>query len=172
MRKKIILRHPIDEQVLDDIINESKKTENTKDINSIIEELSLLTVEDISYQNSENNQKESGAEEIQQMMRDFRANPPKEIAGSKVVVIKDYQTLVERNVMIGEESKLQFPTTSNVLQYFTEDGTKVSVRPSGTEPKIKFYVEVRGKMQSRADFARCEAEATAKIDAVRASLGV
>jgi phosphoglucomutase len=114
----------------------------------------------------------SGAEEIQQMMRDFRANPPKEIAGSKVVVIKDYQTLVERNVATGEESKLQFPTTSNVLQYFTEDGTKVSVRPSGTEPKIKFYVEVRGKMQSRADFARCEAEATAKIDAVRASLGV
>ena len=114
----------------------------------------------------------SGAEEIQQMMRDFRANPPKEIAGSKVVVIKDYQTLVERNVVTGEESKLAFPTTSNVLQYFTEDGTKVSVRPSGTEPKIKFYVEVRGKMQSRADFARCEAEATAKIDAVRASLGV
>lgn len=114
----------------------------------------------------------SGAEEIQQMMRDFRANPPKEIAGSKVVVIKDYQTLVERNVVTGEESKLAFPTTSNVLQYFTADGTKVSVRPSGTEPKIKFYVEVRGKMQSRADFARCEAEATAKIDAVRASLGV
>ena len=114
----------------------------------------------------------SGAEEIQQMMRDFRANPPKEIAGSAVVVIKDYQTLVERNVVTGEESKLAFPTTSNVLQYFTADGTKVSVRPSGTEPKIKFYVEVRGKMQSRADFARCEAEATAKIDAVRASLGV
>ena len=114
----------------------------------------------------------SGAEEIQQMMRDFRANPPKEIAGSKVVLIKDYQTLVERNVATGEESKLQFPTTSNVLQYFTEDGTKVSVRPSGTEPKIKFYIEVRGTMTSRADFDRCEAEATAKVDAVRASLGV
>jgi phosphoglucomutase len=114
----------------------------------------------------------SGAEEIQQMMKDFRANPPKEIAGSKVVVIKDYQTLVERNVATGEESKLAFPTTSNVLQYFTEDGTKVSVRPSGTEPKIKFYIEVRGKMESRADYARCEAEATAKVDAVRASLGV
>ena len=114
----------------------------------------------------------SGAEEIQQMMRDFRANPPKEIAGSKVVVIKDYQTLVERNVATGAESKLAFPTTSNVLQYFTEDGTKVSVRPSGTEPKIKFYIEVRGTMATRADFDRCEAEATAKIDAVRASLGV
>lgn len=114
----------------------------------------------------------SGAEEIQQMMKDFRANPPKEIAGSKVVLIKDYQTLVARNVITGEESKLVFPTTSNVLQYFTEDGTKVSVRPSGTEPKIKFYIEVRGKMISRADFARCESEATAKVDAVRASLGV
>ena len=114
----------------------------------------------------------SGAEEIQQMMKDFRANPPKEIAGSKVVLIKDYQTLVARNVVTGEESKLAFPTTSNVLQYFTEDGTKVSVRPSGTEPKIKFYIEVRGKMTSRADFARCESEATAKVDAVRASLGV
>ena len=114
----------------------------------------------------------SGAEEIQQMMKDFRANPPKEIAGSKVVLVKDYQTLVSRNVVTGEESKLAFPTTSNVLQYFTEDGTKVSVRPSGTEPKIKFYIEVRGKMESRADFARCEAEATAKVDAVRASLGV
>ena len=114
----------------------------------------------------------SGAEEIQQMMKDFRANPPKEIAGSKVVLIKDYQTLVARNVVTGEESKLAFPTTSNVLQYFTEDGTKVSVRPSGTEPKIKFYIEVRGKMESRADFARCESEATAKVDAVRASLGV
>ena len=105
-------------------------------------------------------------------MKNFSANPPKEIAGSKVVLIKDYQTLVARNVVTGEESKLAFPTTSNVLQYFTEDGTKVSVRPSGTEPKIKFYIEVRGKMTSRADFARCESEATAKVDAVRASLGV
>lgn len=64
MRKKIISRHPIDEQVLDDIINESKKVENTEDINSLIEELSLLTIEDISYQNSENNQNESGAEMV------------------------------------------------------------------------------------------------------------
>lgn len=64
MRKKIISRHPIDEQVLDDIINESKKTENIEDINSIIEELSLLTIEDISYQNSENNQNESRAEMV------------------------------------------------------------------------------------------------------------
>ena len=64
MRKKIISRHPIEEQVLDDIINESKKTENTEDINSLIEELSLLIIEDISYQNSENNQNESGAEMV------------------------------------------------------------------------------------------------------------
>ena len=84
----------------------------------------------------------SGAEEIAQMMRDFRTNPPKEIAGSKVSTIKDYETLKTTTVATGAVSVLDFPCTSNVLQYFTEDGTKISVRPSGTEPKIKFYIEV------------------------------
>ena len=114
----------------------------------------------------------SGAEEIKQMMSGFRVAPPKELAGSQVVVIKDYSTLRMIDVLAGKTETLEMPESSNVLQYFTADGTKVSVRPSGTEPKIKFYIEVRGKMQSRADYARCEAEATAKVDAVRASLGV
>ena len=84
----------------------------------------------------------SGADEIKQMLADFRANPPKELAGSPVVVAKDYQTL-EVTTPEGT-SKLDMPTTSNVLQYFCADGTKVSVRPSGTEPKIKFYMGVKG----------------------------
>lgn len=115
---------------------------------------------------------QSGAAEIKQMMNDYRTNPPKEIAGSKVKIIKDYQTLKVKNLMTGEETPLDMPTTSNVLQFFTEDGTKISVRPSGTEPKIKFYIEVRGEMKHRNDFYEAEAKADAKIDAVRKDLGV
>ncbi len=114
----------------------------------------------------------TGAEEIQAMMKGFRENPPKELGGSKVTVIKDYATLDETCVECGKVSKLDFPTTSNVLQYFTEDGTKVSVRPSGTEPKIKFYIEVRGKMASRAEYHDAEAAADAKIEIVKKELGI
>jgi phosphoglucomutase len=114
----------------------------------------------------------SGAEEIAQMMSDFRNTPPLEIAGSKVVFIKDYKTLQMKNIITGEVSELTMPATSDVLQYFTEDGTKISVRPSGTEPKIKFYIEVRGEMKSRADYNAADAAANVKIEAVRASLGV
>ena len=114
----------------------------------------------------------SGAEEIAKMMSDFRNMPPKEIAGSKVVFIKDYKTLQMKNIITGEVSELTMPATSDVLQYFTEDGTKISVRPSGTEPKIKFYIEVRGEMKSRADYNAADAAANVKIEAVRASLGV
>ena len=114
----------------------------------------------------------SGAEEIAKIMSDYRTTPPVEIAGSKVKVIKDYKTLKMKNVATGEESDLDFPATSNVLQYFTEDGTKISVRPSGTEPKIKFYIEVRGEMNSRAEYDAADAAANAKIEAVRASMGV
>lgn len=114
----------------------------------------------------------SGAEEIAQLMRDFRTNPPKEIAGSAVCVIKDYETLKTTNLTTATVSNLDFPCTSNVLQYFTEDGTKISVRPSGTEPKIKFYIEVRGEMKSRAEFDAADKAANVKIDAVRASLGI
>lgn len=114
----------------------------------------------------------SGAEEIAQMMTDFRTNPPKEIAGSKVITIKDYSSLKQTDVLNGTVTDLDMPATSNVLQFFTEDGTKISVRPSGTEPKIKFYIEVRGEMKTRADYDTADAAADIKINAVRASMGV
>ena len=114
----------------------------------------------------------SGAEEIAKIMNDFRTTPPQELAGSKILVIKDYKTLKQTNTTTGEVIPLDMPATSNVLQYFTEDGTKISVRPSGTEPKIKFYIEVRGEMKTRADYDAADAAANVKIDAARASLGV
>ena len=114
----------------------------------------------------------SGAEEIIQMMANFRTNPPKEIAGSPVKMIKDFNTLKMTDVSTGNVTDLVMPATSNVLQFFTQDGTKISVRPSGTEPKIKFYIEVRGEMKTRADYDATDAAANAKIEAVRASMGV
>ena len=113
----------------------------------------------------------SGAEEIKAMMDNFRANPPKEIGGSKVCVVKDYKTL-EMTGADGKVSKLDMPEPSNVLQYFTEDGTKISVRPSGTEPKIKFYIEVKGEMGCPKCYAGANADAEEKVKAVRASLGI
>lgn len=114
----------------------------------------------------------SGAEEIVQMMKNYRENPPKEIAGSKVATIKDFKTLKMTDVATGTITDLDMPATSNVLQFFTEDGTKISVRPSGTEPKIKFYIEVRGEMKTRADYAQADEKADEKINAVRKDMGV
>ena len=114
----------------------------------------------------------TGAEEIQKLMVDFRQNPPKEIAGSPVVLIKDYGDLNCTDTRTGAVTKMDFPTTSNVLQYFTEDGTKISIRPSGTEPKIKFYIEVHDKMADAADYDRCNRDAAAKIARVKAQLGI
>lgn len=114
----------------------------------------------------------SGAEEIVQMMKNYRENPPKEIAGSKVATIKDFKTLKMTDVATGTITDLDMPATSNVLQFFTEDGTKISVRPSGTEPKIKFYIEVRGEMKTRADYAQTDEKADEKINAVRKDIGV
>ncbi|MDO4164632.1 MAG: phospho-sugar mutase [Bacteroides sp.] len=113
----------------------------------------------------------SGAEEIKAMMDNFRANPPQEIGGSKVAVIKDYKTLKATDAQ-GNVTDLEMPETSNVLQYFTEDGTKISVRPSGTEPKIKFYIEVKGKMECPKCHAGAEEDAVKKVEAVRKSLGI
>ena len=112
----------------------------------------------------------SGADEIKQMMVDFRANPPKELGGSKVVTIKDYQSLQLTDVNTGAVKHLDMPATSNVLQYFCEDGTKVSVRPSGTEPKIKFYCEVKDKMTSADDYPILSEKAMEKIEAIKVSL--
>lgn len=113
----------------------------------------------------------SGADEIRQMMVDFRSNPPREIAGSKVIRRKDFLTLKQTDAS-GEVTALDMPDTSDVLQYFTEDGSKVSVRPSGTEPKIKFYIEVKGEMGSRDCYDSANAAADEKIKAIMRSLGV
>ncbi|MCQ2227848.1 MAG: phospho-sugar mutase [Bacteroidales bacterium] len=114
----------------------------------------------------------SGADEIKAMMENFRQNPPKSLAGSPVKVIKDFKTLKQTCCKCGEVSDIQMPATSNVLQYFTEDGTKVSVRPSGTEPKIKFYIEVKGEMKSAADYASASAKADEKAAKALKDMGV
>lgn len=113
----------------------------------------------------------TGADEIKAMMDNFRANPPREIAGSPVVKVKDFKTLKETD---GNDNStdLQMPEPSNVLQWFTADGTKVSVRPSGTEPKIKFYIEVGGEMGCPKCFDNAKTAANEKFVAVQKSLGI
>ena len=111
----------------------------------------------------------SGADEIQQMMKDFRSNLPKDLGGSVIEITKDYQSL-ELTKADGSKEKLDMPETSNVLQWFCTDGTKVSVRPSGTEPKIKFYLEVKDVMNTAAEYKLCEERAEKKIEAIKKSL--
>lgn len=113
----------------------------------------------------------TGQDEIKQMMSDFRQNPPAELGGSKVVLWKDYKTLEGKNAD-GTVEKLDMPDTSNVLQWFCEDGTKVSVRPSGTEPKIKFYVEVKDTMTEASQYAELDKKGAEKIAAIKKSLNL
>ena len=114
----------------------------------------------------------TGADEIKQMMTDFRANPPKDLGGSKIVLSKDFLSL-EAKKADGTVEKLDMPDKSNVLQWFCDDGTKVSVRPSGTEPKIKFYTEVKDpSFKGAADYERCTKAAEAKIEALKKSLNL
>lgn len=112
----------------------------------------------------------TGADEIKQMMVNFRSNPPKVLGGSKLKIVKDYADLSEKNLLTGEVTKINQKITSDVMQFFTEDGTKISVRPSGTEPKIKFYFEVAGELKSRADFDNVDAACEEKIEAIMAEL--
>ena len=114
----------------------------------------------------------TGAEEIVAMMKNFRENPPKELAGNKVTCIKDYSDLNCRNLVSGEVEKMNFPTTSNVLQFFTENGDKISIRPSGTAPKTKFYAEVPEDMASKEDYEATVEKAEKHIDSILADLGV
>ncbi len=114
----------------------------------------------------------SGAEEIEQMMINFRDNPPLQLAGSKLVIVKDYETLTERNLATGEGKKIDQRFTSNVLQFFTEDGSKVSVRPSGTEPKIKFYIGVKAPLKSRDQYYQTDEKCEEKVERVMADLGL
>ena len=113
----------------------------------------------------------SGADEIKAMMENFRRNPIKEIAGSRVTLTKDFQSLTATDSE-GRTTKLDMPATSNVMQWFCEDGTKVSVRPSGTEPKIKFYLEVKDTMGCPDCYAGCVTRAKAKVEEIKKSLGI
>jgi phosphoglucomutase len=107
----------------------------------------------------------SGAEEIQKMMMNFRANPPKKLGGSQVVTVKDYHSSKEKNIATGEVTDIDLPS-SNVLQFITENGSIVSVRPSGTEPKIKFYCSVNTSLMNAEDYKPAVATLDKKIDAM------
>ncbi|MBR3412919.1 MAG: phospho-sugar mutase, partial [Bacteroidales bacterium] len=113
----------------------------------------------------------SGAEEIQQMMKDYRENPPKEIDGERVVCLKDYKLHESTDLTTGKKETINLPA-SNVLQFFTEKGNKVTVRPSGTEPKIKFYFGVKGTLESKEDFDKTNASLDAKIEEIKKSMNL
>lgn len=113
----------------------------------------------------------SGADEIRQMMENFRANPLKEMAGEKVVCYKDFKAMKQTDAE-GNVTDIDMPEPSNVLQYFTESGNKVSVRPSGTEPKIKFYIEAKGVMNNRDEFEAATAAADALIVKMKEALSI
>lgn len=113
----------------------------------------------------------NGQKEIAEMMEKFRKNPPKSLNGSTVVSLLDYDSGEEKNLLSGEKKKIDLPR-SNVLQFLLEDGSKISARPSGTEPKIKFYFSVKGKLESREVFDKAEQELEAKIDAIIKDMGI
>jgi len=113
----------------------------------------------------------AGAEEIQQIMADFRSNPPEKLDGSPVVVIKNYLEETDRNLETGVTSRINLPK-SNVLQFITKDGSKVSVRPSGTEPKIKFYFGVKAHLPRKNDFERISYDLEKKIERIIKDLGI
>ncbi len=114
----------------------------------------------------------SGAEEIQTMMNNFRIDPMTTLGGSKVITVLDYANLTKKDMETGQESPIDMPTKSNVIQYLTADGTKVSIRPSGTEPKIKFYIGVKGKLTSIETLDEAEANCYSKIADIRKELGI
>ncbi len=113
----------------------------------------------------------SGAEEIQQMMRDYRSNPPQEIDGEKVVCIKDYQLHESKDLSTGKVTPIDLPK-SNVLQFFTDKGNKITVRPSGTEPKIKFYFGVKGELCCKEAFDKTNDALDAKIESIKHSMNL
>lgn len=113
-----------------------------------------------------------GAEEIKAMMRNFRENPPKELAGQTIVKILDYASLTSLDVASGKQSVLEMPTTSNVLQYYTDGGIKLSIRPSGTEPKIKFYICVKEPVSKREDLTKARQSAQTKIERITQEIGI
>ncbi len=115
---------------------------------------------------------QSGAEEIRLLMENFRNNPPFRLGNSPMLWVKDYETLVQKNMVTGEEISIDQKTTSDVLQFFTSAGTKISVRPSGTEPKIKFYFEVKEALKSREDYDAAEQKADDMIESIMEEMGL
>jgi phosphoglucomutase len=113
----------------------------------------------------------TGAEEIKEMMEKFRTNPPATLGGSKVATLKDYEKGVETDLLTNTTKKLELPT-SDVLQFITEDGCIISARPSGTEPKIKFYCSVNGKLANKAAYYDTDKQLDEKISAIMKDLGV
>ena len=111
----------------------------------------------------------NGSKEIAEMMQSYRDNPPKEIAGSPVKELLDYQLQVKKDLLSGETQKIELPK-SNVLQFITEDGSKISARPSGTEPKIKFYFSVNSPLSGISEFDATQEKLEQKIDAIISSL--
>lgn len=107
-----------------------------------------------------------GQQQIADMMERFRNNPPKVLAGSKVVELLDYEKRIKTALQTGEQTPIELPK-SNVLQFITEDGSKISARPSGTEPKIKFYFSVNTRLEKEADFEKKEQELKTKIDTIK-----
>jgi len=112
-----------------------------------------------------------GAEEIKEKMIQLRKNPPKEIAGEEVVLIEDYHTSEAKNIQSHESLNIDIPK-SNVLIFYTENGTKVAARPSGTEPKIKFYISVNTNLANTSDFESVEQELDSKIESIKSELGL
>jgi len=113
----------------------------------------------------------SGAEEIKNMMHGFRNHPPATLAGSQVIRIDDYEMRRSADTRTGKVTTLTLPV-SDVLQYITEDETKVSIRPSGTEPKIKFYFSVRGELAETADYRKVADLLDQKIEQIKKELGI
>ncbi len=113
----------------------------------------------------------SGAEEIKQMLKDFKENPVESVQGSKVVWIEDYNTSIAKNVVTGEEKVIDLPK-SNVLIYETEDGTRIAARPSGTEPKVKFYISTNANLPKASDFKSVNSQLDAKLDGIVAELNL
>jgi phosphoglucomutase len=113
----------------------------------------------------------TGAEEIKEMMEKFRTNPPATLGGSKVSTLKDYEKRIETDLATNTSKPIELPA-SDVLQFITEDGSIISARPSGTEPKIKFYCSVNGKLDSKEAYAETDKQLDAKIASIMQDLGV
>ena len=113
----------------------------------------------------------TGAEEIKEMMEKYRTNPPATLGGSKVITLKDYEKGIETDLTTNTTKKLDFPA-SDVLQFITADGSIISARPSGTEPKIKFYCSVNEPLASKADYKKVDAQLDAKVATIMTDLGV